>query len=163
MMSRFTDAERARILAESRRILSDEPPARPEPAPEPPREVHVQFEDEVQKWAREADEADARRAAAKAELRREEGDNARALTAIERITALEQRIAELEQSVATSDAMSRELAQGTVTFSQAVNQGLARMDVKLAELSGKLTEMRCLEDARRGQIIDLPDFRRRAH
>jgi uncharacterized coiled-coil protein SlyX len=163
-MSRYSPADRDRILRQSREILErgDKPP--PSPAqPAPVREIPLTFEDPVEAWKREGTEIEQRRAEAKAELRREEGDNARVLSALGRIAALEQRIAELEASLAQSDETMRELARGAADFGAAVDGGLARMETKLAELSGKLTELRSLDDVRRGTVLDLPDFRRRVN
>jgi len=165
VMSRYTNEQIAAIRRQSERLLREGPrPPAAEPPP-PAREVPpIVLEDPVQQWKREADEASAIREANRAANRRQAHENARVLTALERLAALEARIAELEQSVATPDATSRELAQGTVTFAQAVDQGLVRMEKHLAELSGKLTELRAANDLYRGgSVIDLPDFRRRAN
>src|SRR5262249_35738627 len=103
MTKHFTDAERRAGYAESQRLLRD-PPAPHERAPEPPREVPPpMFEDELDRWRREADEADAVREQCRAELRRESRENERVLTALERISALEARVAAAEQLAAHSD------------------------------------------------------------
>ena len=133
--------------------MADEPVS---PPPAPVRERAIVFEDNMDRWRREAAESDARRAAAKAELRREEGDHARALFAVARIAALEQRIAELEASVAQSDETMRELARGAETFARAVDDGLLRMETKLTELSGKLVELRAAGDLHHAGVVDLP-------
>src|SRR5262249_55487283 len=99
-MSGFSPSEISRIRAESERLLRDSP-ARPEP--EPPREPPpLVFEDDVAKWKREADEFEAKRAAAKAELRRQVDNAAEAGWAVigARFDAIEQRLDALEQAVA---------------------------------------------------------------
>jgi hypothetical protein len=128
------------------------------------REVRLpKPEDDMDRWRRLAAESDERRAAAKAELRREEGDNARVLSALGRIAALERRVAEAEQLAAQSDETMRELARGAEAFSAAVSDVLDRVETKLTQLNSKIVELRSLDDVRRGEIIDLPDFRRRAN
>jgi len=151
-MSKFTPAQVAAIRAESERLLSDKPP--PEP-PAPVRETPIMFEDDVEKWKRLGDEATARRAAAKAELRREEGDLARVKSAVGRIVALEQRVAELEWALADAKATTNELAKSAQAFGEAVTQATFRIEQRLAELSTTLTELRALNDVRRG-VIDMP-------
>ena len=76
---------------------------------------------------------------------------ARALDGAEaRITALEERMDEVERQIA-------QLAGAVTDFSNAVDNGLANQEKHLAALSGKLTEMRCLVDVvHRGEVIDLP-------
>src|SRR5262249_49587174 len=148
-MSRYTPEQIAAIRAESERLLRGEPPARPKPTP-PPRAAYVPEADPVQEWRDWHDQRAAERKANRAEVRREEGDNACVLSALGRIAALEARIAQLEQSVAQSDASSRELAQGTVTFAESVDQGMVRMEKHLAELSDKLSQMRRFVDVRPG-------------
>ena len=146
-----------RVRRESERLLRDSPPARPEPAP--PREVPVVLDDPVQKWREEADAFDRLREQNRAAMRREGQQEreafarARALDGAEaRITALEARIAELEQHVATVDG----LAEASAEFSSKVLQGFDRLDGLIAQLGAKITEMRALDDVRRGEIIDLP-------
>src|SRR5262249_47465387 len=109
-MSKFTAEQVAAIRAQSEKLLADKPP--PAPAQPVRREVPLVFEDDLAKWKREAAESDRQRAEAKAALRRAEGDHARVLSAVGRIAALEQRVAELERDLATSDATMRELARG---------------------------------------------------
>ena len=163
-MSRFSDQDKARVLAESRRILNDAPPPR-RPEPEPVREVHIPAaSDPVAEWRDWHDDRAAEREAAKAELRREEGDAARVLSALGRIAALEARVAETERLAAQSDEMMHAFAKDAADFSCAVNGILERVDKQFAELGTKLSELRALDDVRRrGEVIDLPDFRRRAN
>ena len=155
---KYNPEQVARIRAESERLLRDDSPP---PAPAPERVIV--FEDDMDRHRREAREFDERRAQAKAELRRAEGDAARVLSALGRVAALEARCAELEQSLETSNATMRELAASAAAFADSVDQGLQRVQTKLLELSTTLTEMRALEDVRRGEVLDLPDFRRRAN
>jgi hypothetical protein len=155
-MSRYTPEQIARIRAESARLLRDDPPPRSEPRPDPPREVRIPTPDPVQEWRDWHDARDREREANRAELRRQEGDNARVLSAIGRVAELERRVVELEQSLATSDAMMQEFAQGAETFSRAVDEVLLRMEKKLAELDRKFVELRAVDDLHRRGVIDMP-------
>jgi hypothetical protein len=140
-MSKFTNAERARILAESERLLCD-PPARPEP--EPPREVHIQFEDDVAKWKREADEADAVRRAAKADLRRQVDDAANAGWAVigARFDAIEQRLDELERTVSSL----YEVAPAAAAFSEATVGRLQEIEATASSLQAMQDTLRAVQD-----------------
>jgi chromosome segregation ATPase len=160
-MTKYTPEQIAAIYAESRRLLEDEPNEPPATAA-PMREVPIpEPEDAMDRWRREAAEADARRAAAKAELRRAEDDLARSRSAVARIVELERRCAELEQNVANANAVMNELAQGAEAFARAVDEGLLRMEKKLGELGGKLVELRAADDQRR--VVDLPKLVRRTN
>jgi hypothetical protein len=117
-MSKFTDAQRAAVYAESARLLSD-PPPRPEPAP--PREVQIEFEDDpVAEWAEKAEAFERQREACRAELKRESRADARRQTPD--ISGFEARLTELEAKVdAIAEALAGldTLANSTVTFSNA--------------------------------------------
>jgi hypothetical protein len=130
----MTEAERERIRAESRRLLEADgspvpPPVREDVRiPEPP--------DPVQEWREWHDARDVERQAAKAELRRKEramhteyeaGVDVR-LVELER--RLVQRLAAVEQRLEAFDAV----ANGTVTFSNAVTERLE----ELASLAHKV-------------------------
>jgi len=154
-MSRFSLEQIAAIRAESERLLADKPPAE-QPAPTPVREVPLVFEDDMDKWRREAAESDERRAKAKAELQREAREAHEARSAVGRIAALEDRIAQLEWALADANATTNELAKGAQALGDAVTQATFRMETKLAELSGKLVELRAADDLRRGGVIDMP-------
>jgi hypothetical protein len=147
-MSRFSPAERARIFAESRRILTEE--SEP-PAPEPVREVPLpEPEDALAVWKRQGEAIERERAAAKTALRAEERATERACStawwsAIE--AHIDQRIA---AALLEREHELVELARGITAFANAT-------EAKLAELEKLLTrhaELRSLED--RGTIIDVP-------
>jgi hypothetical protein len=150
-----TREEIAAVLAESRRLLEDKPKAPEQPAPV--REVpEPSIPDALELWKKQADEADARRAEAKRELRREEGNLLEARSAVARIDTLEAHVAELQRTVAESGEMMEQLARGAETFSAAVNDVLGRMEKRLEELSTKLTELRAVDDLHRRGVIDMP-------
>jgi hypothetical protein len=124
MAKHFTTKEARAVLEQSRRLLEDEP-CEPKPPP-----FEVKFEDALEKWKREADEAAAQRAAADAE--RAAAEQARAdqrnaavkqasdAAFAERI-ALEKRVADLENQVA-------ELSAAAMGFSDAATTGLHRLE-----------------------------------
>jgi hypothetical protein len=140
-MSRFSDQDRAKIFAESRRLLKDDdrpvPPVAREPLPE------IVFEDPVAKWKREADEAEAERAAERRRERvtdrliyKQATDLASALE--ERIGALEARMDAVEQALAGFDA----LANGTVEFSNATTTRVHALAALTDRLDRTLEQMR---------------------
>jgi hypothetical protein len=150
----MTDAERARIMTEVEATLrrADFPSSAP-PREEPVRERPLpEPEDAMDRWRREAEAQEVRRAAAKAALRAEERATERAdwsaWTAYidGRISAA---LTEQQNNVA-------ELARGSVEFSNAVSARLAAMEKLLERLNTKLVELRSLDDVRRGGIIDMP-------
>jgi hypothetical protein len=151
----FSEHEKAQILRTSRQLLrdKDKPPGTP-PAPEPPP-IEIKFEDPLEKWKREADEADARREAARAAMRREERKEREAMTharalgadAAARITALEGRMDEAERQIS-------ELSRAVSDFSDAVTGGFRSLEEQCAKLDTKLTELRALDDQHR--VIDMP-------
>jgi hypothetical protein len=119
-MPRFSDKERALILEQSRRILTNEQPARPEPEPE--REVRIEFESDMDRWRREADESDRQREACRAELRREHREDVRQRQAPDLLVELAARISTLETRVdAIAEALAGldTLANSTMAFSDA--------------------------------------------
>jgi hypothetical protein len=143
-MSKFTDAERASILEQSRKILADEPPARPEPAP---REVRIEFEpvDPVQLWREQADEADRVRADHATRMRREEREERVAMRTRQnsaeleqRLDALEDRVSAIEQHLAGFDA----LANGAAQFSSAAATKLNSLAALTERLDKTLEQMR---------------------
>ena len=141
-MSRMSPEHIARVRAESERLLRD-PPARPEPAPvrEPPPIV---FEDDVAKWKREADEADALRAAAKAELRRQVDNAAEAGWAVigARFDQIEQRLDEIERTVAGL----YEAVPAAAQFSSATVGRMAEFESLATSLSATLDTLRAVQD-----------------
>jgi hypothetical protein len=148
-MSRFSDRERASILEQSRRILTDEqPPARPEPAA--PREVQVEFEDDMDRWRREADEADQVRAAAKAAMRREEQADVRhqrqapdvLVELAARVSTLEDRVDAIAEALAGLDT----LANGTMTFSNAVTEKLEGLVTLTNKVDAAVTTLRFVHE-----------------
>jgi hypothetical protein len=156
-MSKYTPTERARIFAESERLLRD-PPARPEPTP--PREVHVVLEDPIETWKREADEADAVREANRAELRRKSDERAAAFARQAQNNELAARVEALEARVDALEATLAAFANGTQVLGDAIENGMTRLDTKLVEFSRELSrrfaELRALDDVRRGKVIDMP-------
>jgi hypothetical protein len=124
MPKHFTTKEARAVLEQSRRLLEDEP-CEPKPPP-----FEVKFEDPMDRWRREADEAAAARVAADAERRAAEqaaadqrnaaAKRASDLALAERM-ALEKRVADLENQVT-------ELARGTMGFSDAATTGLRRLE-----------------------------------
>jgi len=127
-------------------------------------------DDPVKLWRIDADRREQERAQAKEQMKRErehhERDVAQA-SAREEIAELKQRLAAVEQQVASFD----ELAQAVATFGAAV-------DNKLAELQRLLTRHAELRQAESPQpkgfqgfarekgdteVLDLPDFIRKMH
>ena len=139
-------------MAESRRILSDAPPARPEPAPAPVREVHIPASDPVREWAEEADAFERKCEAHRARLKREERDAERA-----RSTDWAAYIdAHIERRLAEHHEQFSELAKASAEFSDKVLQALDRLDGLFAQLSTKMTELRAADDLHRRGVIDMP-------
>jgi DNA repair exonuclease SbcCD ATPase subunit len=159
-MSKYTPEQIAAVFDESRRILSDEPP--PEPLPAPPREAMVpEAEDPVAKWRREADEFDRKREAERAAMGRREHEEREALVraraldgAEERITALEERMDAVEQQIS-------ELSRAVGDFSSSVSDAMLRQEKQLDKLSTLLTSLRAADDQRR--VVDLPKLVRRTN
>jgi chromosome segregation ATPase len=158
-MSKFGPEQRARIFAESRRLLADEPASHKEPpTPEPPLTIETQ----EARWRREAEDFERQRAAAKAAMRREEREGreammqARALgaDAAARLAALEARMDEAERQIS-------ELSRAVGDFSDAVNGGFSNLDKQLAQLGTKLTEIRAADDVNRA--ADFPRLVRRTN
>ena len=143
------DERRARIAALRAEALATitrvdampryEPPDT-EAAAAPRRDDPIVFEDPVAKWKREADEAEQRRAAAKAELREQEQQMIRA---------------------AQGDDIDRRIAAALDAYDVAVGRALAeerkrmRKEFKaaLAELREELNVQRAHES---GKVVDLP-------
>ena len=159
-MSSFTEQERSEILAESRRLLRPHSKAdKPAPAPEPPPRV-FEPEDAVRKWCREAEEREQERADAKAAMRQQERETARADWSAwtahidERIeAALASHIGKLWDGI--YDAAERALE---------TSEAIEKIDKKLAELQVLLTKLHTGENlmrAREGHApLDLPPIRR---
>jgi hypothetical protein len=146
----MTEAERERIRAESRRLLSDDEPT-PPPAEPVMREVHIPERDPIAEWRAWHDERDAEREAGRAELKRQERSDARARGAdwAAYIDAcVEQRLAEYQERF-------DELANASVEFSNKVLQALTRLDSLCGDLDKKFNELRALEDIRRSAIEDI--------
>src|SRR5262249_45931163 len=140
-MSRFSPAEIARVRALSEKLLRDsverDPVEDEPPAPQlESREVPLPtFESDMDRWRREARESDERRAAAKAELRREEEANARARStdwwsAIE--AHVEQRIA---AALVERQHEISELARAMCDFAAACDKRLVEIEGMLKKLS----------------------------
>src|SRR5262249_45750565 len=108
------------------------------PAPEPP----LVIESEMDRYRREAEDFERKRAAFKAERRAEE----RAVEDLRRADAndLEDRVSGLEERMDAVEALVTELARSTVAFSDAV-------DSKLADLSSVLTKIRDGENTMLGK------------
>jgi hypothetical protein len=157
-MSRFTPEQIAAIRAKSEQLLRDKPPD-PPPAPEPVREVPIVFEDAMDRWRKEADERDREREAARDQMRREQRDAERARSA-DWNAWVDARIA---AALAEHDAQLTGFEQASAEFSNKVLQGFDRLDGLVAQLDTKLTELRALNDLQRADVLDLPDFRRRAN
>src|SRR5262245_25730438 len=150
-MSKYTPEQTAASARESERLLK--PPQPAAPRPEPVREVSLPpFEDEVERWKREADEQEARFAAERAEQQRQEAHAARANWSAwneyvdGRIAAA---LAERQHEIV-------ELARGTVEFANAVDSRLVQLEQLLTKLSATHAAMRALDDVRRGETIDMP-------
>jgi hypothetical protein len=146
-MAFFSDEERRQIRAESMRLLSTDalaaPPREPEPAP-PAHIPEPPIPDALEVWKRQADEADARRAAAKRELRHEEErslqrwQNDVMAPVLTRLDAIEQRLDSIEQALAELNTV----ADATSTFSNAVTAQLSRFAASAAKLDAALAEQR---------------------
>src|SRR6516162_3937103 len=148
-MSRYTDADRARIFAESRRLLSNEPPPPPEqPAREPPPLI---IESEADRWRREANEAIAQRAAADAERRAEERAT-KDVRAADWWAAID---AHIERRLAEHHKQFAELADASAAFGDAVSARLQELETLVTKLDGTLAKMRALDDERR-TVLDMP-------
>jgi hypothetical protein len=160
-MSRFTPAQRAAVIAESRRLLAEDAPARsPPPSPSPQRAlpVNIVFEDAVAKWKREADEADRERARAKAEIRREERADRRAFfhrqqTAVD----IEQRVAALEARMDNMEAAIATLAEGmngAATFSGNAAARFSDVETAFKALNTELDTMRAQHQSEYSALRD---------
>src|SRR5262249_54030387 len=155
-MSKFSPSEISRIRAESEKLLRD-PPARPEPAPEPPRKIHVVIGDPVQEWREAADAFERKCEEHRAEMRR--GAQAReaafgrrawggdALGA--RVAALQARPPAVERAVTGLG----KLATAVVPFSNPPEKKWAEREDLLRR---RAPPRRALAHPRRGEIIDLP-------
>jgi hypothetical protein len=152
-MSRFSPADRARVLAESKRILEDKPPEPPPaPAPEPPP-LAFKAIDPVREWRERADALDREREANRAALRREQRADERARGAdwwSEIEAHIDQRIA---AALAERQYELTELARSTVEFANAVDRRLAALERLLTKLSATHKQLR-EHDAR--EPIDMP-------
>jgi hypothetical protein len=148
MPSRFTPSQRAEIIAQSRKLLSEDtsapsppsPPSRPRSLP-----THVVFEDDLTKYKREADEADRVRARAKAELRREAAAMRTRQDAAEvdqRLGAIETRLDAIEQAMASFV----DLANGASSFSDVVTRELNSLAALAERLDRTLVSMRELHE-----------------
>jgi hypothetical protein len=147
-MSRFTDAERRAVMEESRRILSEEPPPLPEPAPVP-REVRIEFEDDLDRWRREADASDRECEQNRAALRRSERETRSQERTIDRLNA---EVAALRNDHNALAAAANEQARALIEFGNTVETKL----VALSALADRL--QRTLEDtrtARAGEVASL--------
>jgi hypothetical protein len=116
-MSDFTPSQRASIIAQSRKLLSDDTPTSSPSSPPRTLPVDIEFEDPVERWKREGTESERQRAEAKAELRRQADDATSAgwATVGARLDDLEQRLAAVEQTVSAL----YEVAPAAAEFSNA--------------------------------------------
>jgi hypothetical protein len=153
-MSKFTDAQRAAIFEQSRRLLSDDEPTPPPAEPER-REVHIPEPDPIAEWKAWHDDRDAEREAARAELKREERADARA-RGQDWAAFIDARV---EQRLAEYQARFDELADASVEFSQSVLKALTRLDDLCGDLDKKFDQLRELEAVRKAAIEDI----RRGH
>jgi hypothetical protein len=139
-MSKFSDQEKAKIFAESRRLLKDDgrtPP--PVTAPEPPP---IEFEDAQTKWNRESEDFERKRAA---ERRRQERASeqiirkqANDLALEARVSALEERMDAVEQAVSGFNGLAEAAAQ----FSDAVSEKMHALEALTARLDRTLSNLR---------------------
>jgi chromosome segregation ATPase len=149
-MSRFTNQERARVFAESQRLLQEDKAPTPPPAPAPEPLV---LEDDMDRWRREARESDTRRAEAKAELRRQAADDpalAGFATIGSRLDDLEQRVASIEQRLESIDT----LADGAATFSSSVVAKMDEWENLTTRLSATLDTLRAVQDRQTEALRD---------
>jgi hypothetical protein len=122
-------------------LLDGEPqPSKSPPVPEPPP---FEFEDAQTKWNRESEDFERQRAASQAAMQREKRDAARMRTrqdlALEaRVSALEERVDAIEQSLAGIN----DLANGTVQFSNAVQERLHALGALTDRLDRTLSDLR---------------------
>jgi hypothetical protein len=149
MSSRFSDAERAAILAEARRSTEELKDFRP-------REPVFVSEDPMVKWRREAEESEQRKAAWKTELRRRERQTVRAMQDQQADSDRDwndwlRRALDSEREVVL-DYIGRLL---TEVVGQMREETAAEIKKALAENNRK---------QKRGEIIDpAPPLRRRVH
>jgi len=146
---RFTDAERAEIDAEVRRILKGEAPTAAPPKDDP-----------VQRWREEADVADRAREANRAELRRQEREHAREYSE-GWASYIERRI---DEAVAGQQRLMDEFASASAEFSNVITERLAVVERLLGQLDTRLHQLHAVDDLRSrgaGAVLDLPDFLRK--
>jgi hypothetical protein len=162
----MTDEERARIWAktraESERLLSCDF-SNPPPPDEQSTRGHghalppLEFEDPVERWKREANEATRRRELADAERKRQEREDERRRGA-DWWAAIDARI---DAALAGQRDNVAELARASVEFANAVQDRLLAMETLLARLDTKLTELRAIDDQHR--VVDMPKLVRRTN
>ena len=136
-MSRFTEQERAEIFRRSRELLDGDRPAATPPTSAPTPTPELVFEDQMDRWRREADERDKQRAAAKAELKRAR-DAARANWS-EWDAYVDARIA---AALAERQHEIVELANSSVAFAKAVDKKLAELERLLTKITDTHKELR---------------------
>jgi hypothetical protein len=137
---KYTPEEIAAVRAESRRILEQRDDKPPKPLPEALRpEVQVNFEDDMDRWRREARESDEREAAAKAELRREERAAAQTRLADRAaVDVLTAEVAALRRDLDAKTESSNELARGLMDFGNTVETKLVALEAHAARLQRTL-------------------------
>jgi hypothetical protein len=165
MTTKYTPKQRDAVISEARKILErhlDEPL----PHDEPPSPAHAQplsFEDPLERWKREAVEADQRRAAGRAELRRQERDAEAAARLMDAATAqawdayIDARIAAALQAPMNN---MNEFARATEAFAKAIDDKIVELQTLLTRLNAGETAMRA---AREGAPLDLPLIHRRTN
>jgi hypothetical protein len=141
-MAKFSDQERARIWNESLRILEDKPAESLLVTNKPPqpsrasvmRTPPLVIEDPVDRWRREADQAERERERAKAQLRRAERDNQAAYErAAQNSADTEARLTDLEQRMDNVEAHIAALSEAVSAAADFSNNAVERFDdVKIA-------------------------------
>jgi DNA repair exonuclease SbcCD ATPase subunit len=134
-MGKFTDAERARIWNESLRILEDKPAAPPQPSrASVMRTPPLVIEDPVDKWRREADQAEREREREKAQLQRAAHERQAAYErAAQNSADTEARLTDLEQRMDNVEAHIAALSEAVSAAADFSNNAVTRFDdVKVA-------------------------------
>jgi hypothetical protein len=156
---KFSDAERARIWNESLRILED----KPAPVPQPSRAAVMRtpplvIEDPVDKWRREADQAERVRADNKARLLRSDRERQAAYErAAQNSADTEARLADLEQRIAVIEeslAALADVATGAASFS---NNAVARFGDTEAAFKSLTAAIDTMRENTRSELAALRD------
>jgi hypothetical protein len=162
-MTKFTDAQRATIFEQSRRILTDEPKApTAEQQPAPVREVVVpEPEDAMDRWRREAAESDRAREAERSAMRRQEREEREAIARARALDGIAARVTVLEQRMAEAGQVLSELGRAVAEYSDAVSEGMLKTDKYIEALKTEMTALRAADDQHRA--ADFPRLVRRTN